>query len=66
MTTHPCFEEIMELVYPKQVDGHYFRLAARINAHLCTCQDCAQVYDVLLSARQQAEMLYFGETSRDA
>lgn len=65
MTSHPCFEEITELVYPKSVDEHYFRLAARVNAHLCACADCKAVYDTLFSARQRSEELYFGETYRD-
>jgi hypothetical protein len=66
MTSHPSFEEITAVVFPTAVNSQYFQLAARVNAHLCSCADCKQVYNTLFLARQQAEELYFGETYRDA
>lgn len=66
MTSHPSFEEITALVYPQAVNPQYFQLAARVNAHLCVCETCKQVYDTLITARQQSEGIYFGETNRDA
>ena len=65
MTSHPRFEEITALVFPNAVDSQYFQLAAQVNAHLRVCEDCRQVYHVLVQARQQAEEFYFGETYRD-
>ena len=66
MTSHPRFEEITALVFPTAVNSQYFQLAAQVNAHLCVCQDCRQVYHMLAQTRQQAEELYFGEADRDA
>ena len=66
MTSHPSFEEIAAVVYPKAVNGEYFSLAAQVNAHLCACRDCKKIYHTLLAARRQAEDLYFDETDRDA
>lgn len=66
MTSHPCFEEIIQLVFPQATDPQYFSLAARVNAHLCTCEDCKKIYDVLITARLQAEDLYYADAHMDA
>ncbi len=66
MTEHLRFEEITELVFTGTVNARYFQLASRANAHLQVCPECKKVYDILISARNQAEEVYFSKASKDA
>ena len=57
MTVHPSFEELAPFVFGRQIDGAYFRQAARLNAHISACPDCKEVYSIMLSACDSAEAL---------
>lgn len=55
MTAHPEFEQIAEIIFAEKIDKEYFRKAAQINAHICACSECKKIYEVMLTAHDQAE-----------
>lgn len=57
MKAHLSFEEMTDLIFAAGPDAQYFQNAARINAHLHTCVQCARNYRTLLVAHDRADAL---------
>lgn len=57
MTAHPNFEDMAEFVFARNIDSTYFQRAARLNAHISQCAQCRDIYEQLLTARENADVL---------
>lgn len=55
MTIHLSFEEMTEFVFAENIDRAYFRQAARINAHISQCEQCREIYEAVLCAKEKCD-----------
>lgn len=64
---HITFDELAEFVsHSGNADAEEFlKLAARINAHICSCPECYAVYDTLVSLQDSVEDLQFENSLRE-
>lgn len=49
MSNHLTVDEMMEFICADKVDTAFFTLAAKVNAHLVSCDSCRKVYDALMA-----------------
>lgn len=62
---HITFDELAEFVSHSGNAAEFLKLAARINAHICSCPECYSVYDALVSLQDSVEDLQCENSLRE-
>ena len=61
---HPSFEELSDYIFQNRFSMDYLKTAARINKHVMECPECYNMYQAMLTLREQVDVLSEYESER--